>query len=82
MRMLVLLKMNRPDLAEQTFSQLKSADEDNCLTTLCHCWLQIYKSGVPSTLDELILQLNQMSERFGGYSTKTYNLLALRLIEK
>lgn len=26
--------------------------------------------------------MNQMSERFGGYTTKTYNLLALALLSK
>jgi tetratricopeptide (TPR) repeat protein len=80
--MITLLKMNRPDLAEQTLRQLKAIDEDNSLTILSHCWLQIYRSGVQSSLDELIVQLNQMSERFGGYTTKTYNLLALTLMEK
>ena len=61
---------------------MKTKDEDNCLTSLCHCWLQLYRGGTASTLDELIIQLNQMSERFGGYTTKTYNILALALIEK
>jgi len=28
------------------------------------------------------VQLNHMSERFGGYTTKTYNLLAMALMEK
>jgi Coatomer epsilon subunit len=74
--------MNRPDLADLTLKQLKSQDEDNCLTTLCQCWLHLYRSGVTSTLDDLIIQLNQMSERYGGYSTKAYNILALALMEK
>ena len=49
---------------------------------MSQCWLQIYRSGVQSTLDELIVQLNHLSERFGGYTTKTYNLLAMALMEK
>ena len=82
MRIITLLKINRPDLAEQSLKQLKSQDEDNCLTILCHCWVSLFRSGVQTTLDELIIQLNQMSERFGAYTTKTYNLLALTLMEK
>lgn len=82
LKLVTLLRMNRPDLAETTLKQMKAQDEDNSLTILSHCWLQLYRSGVQSTLDELIVQLNQMSERFGGYTTKTYNLLAMALMEK
>jgi tetratricopeptide (TPR) repeat protein len=32
MKVIVLIKMNRLDLAEQALKQLKSIDEDNCLT--------------------------------------------------
>ena len=35
-----------------------------------------------STIDELISQLNQLSERVGGYTPKTYNLLACILLQK
>ena len=35
-----------------------------------------------SNLDEIINQLNQMSERVGGYSLKTYNLLGCTLMLK
>ena len=35
-----------------------------------------------SNLDEMISQLNQLSERVGGYSLKTYNLLACTLMLK
>ena len=35
-----------------------------------------------SSLDEHISQLNQLSERVGGYTTKTYNLLACTLLLK
>lgn len=43
---------------------------------------QIYKSGMQSNIDELINQLNQLSERVGGYSLKTYNLLGCSLMLK
>ena len=43
---------------------------------------QIYKSGVSSSLDELISQLNQLSERFGGFTTKIYCLLGTTLLLK
>lgn len=35
-----------------------------------------------SNLDEIINQLNQLSERVGGYSLKTYNLLGCTLMLK
>lgn len=35
-----------------------------------------------SNLDEMINQLNQLSERTNGYTTKTYNLLACTLLLK
>jgi hypothetical protein len=44
--------------------------------------VQIYKSGMQSNLDEIISQLNQLSERVGGYSLKTYNLLGCTLMLK
>jgi hypothetical protein len=43
---------------------------------------QLSKSGTSTSIDELIGHLNQMSERFGGYTAKTYNLLALSLMLK
>lgn len=49
---------------------------------MSHSWLQLSKSGSATSIDELISYLNQMSERFGGYTTKTYNLLALALLSK
>ena len=44
--------------------------------------LQIYKSGVQSSLDDLISQLNQLAERFGGHTTKIYCLLGTTLLLK
>ena len=35
-----------------------------------------------SNLDEMISQMNQLSERVGGYTLKTYNLLACTLMLK
>lgn len=35
------LKINRVDLAEQTYKHMKAIDEDNVLTTLAHCWLTV-----------------------------------------
>ena len=35
-----------------------------------------------SNLDELISQMNQLSERVGGYTLKTYNLLGCALMLK
>ena len=42
----------------------------------------MYKSGMQSNIDEIINQLNQQSERVGGYSLKTYNLLGCTLMLK
>ena len=42
----------------------------------------MYKSGMQSNLDEMINQLNQLSERVGGYTLKTYNLLGCTLLLK
>ena len=42
----------------------------------------MYKSGMQSNLDEMISQLNGLSERVGGYSAKTYNSLGCTLMLK
>lgn len=42
----------------------------------------MHKSGTCTSIDDSISHLNQMAERFGGYTTKTYNLLALSLLQK
>lgn len=42
----------------------------------------MYKSGMQSNLDEMINQLNQLSERTSGYTPKTYNLLGCTLLLK
>jgi len=76
------MRINRPDLAENTLRILKSVDEDNCLTVLSTTWVHLYKSGMQSNLDEIISQMNQLSERVGGYTLKTYNLLGCTLMLK
>lgn len=76
------MRINRPDLAENTLRILKSVDEDNCLTILSATWVNIYKSGMQSNLDEMISQMNQLSERVSGYTLKTYNMLACTLMLK
>jgi len=52
------MRINRPDLAEGTLRILKGVDEDNCLTVLSQIWIQIYKSGMQSNIEEIISQLN------------------------
>ena len=42
----------------------------------------MYKSGVSSSLDELISNLNQLSQRLDGFTVKTYNMLAVTLLLK
>ena len=71
---------------------MKNIDEDNCLTTLTQCWIKVYtqinfiliqlfKSGSQAGLDELITALNELGEKY-GYTTKSYNLLAIILVLK
>ena len=61
---------------------MKEQDEDNVLTAISHVWISIYKSGTQSSLDELLQQIFQISERFGGYTATLYNLLGLVLLMK
>ena len=35
------MRINRPDLAENTLRILKSVDEDNCLTVLSTAWVHV-----------------------------------------
>jgi tetratricopeptide (TPR) repeat protein len=74
------LKINRVDLAEQTLKQMRSVDEDSVLTTLAQVWITLHQ-GSTSSFDSLIALLNEMGEKY-GYTTKTYNLLALVLMIK
>jgi tetratricopeptide (TPR) repeat protein len=76
------LKINRPDLGEQTLKQMRAIDEDNVLTNLVWCWLNLHQANLSSqSYDSLISYLNEMGEKY-GYSPKTYNLLALVLMLK
>ena len=58
---------------------MKSVDEDHCLTALCHCWLTLHVATLVP--DSLITFLNEMGEKY-GYTTKTYNMLAVALMLK
>lgn len=60
---------------------MKQIDDDNPLTTLVQCWIKLNASSSPVSLDDLILNINELGEKI-GYSTKTYNLLAIILILK
>lgn len=43
LKLVAYLKINRADLGEQVLKQMKSIDEDNCLTALSECWLSVSK---------------------------------------
>ena len=61
---------------------MKQVEEDNCLYTLCSCWLGLHDPNAPVNIhDTVINQLNELSEKF-GYTLKTYNILAIALIER
>jgi len=42
----------------------------------------MYKSGLPSQIDKIFENIQEMGERFGGHTTKTKNILALGLMLK
>lgn len=76
------LLINRIDLAEKTYKQMSQIEEDNCLCTLCHCWITLHNPKAPlQSYDVLINNLNELSDKF-GYSLKTYNLLGIVLMIK
>ncbi len=60
---------------------MKVVDEDNCLTTLVFCWVQLYKGGFDQDMDGVLSTLNEIGEKY-GYSTKTYTLLGIVLMVK
>jgi hypothetical protein len=76
------LSINRVDLAERTLTSMKQIEEDNCLVSLCHCWITLHNPKVPvQSYENLISSLGELSDKF-GYSLKTYNLLGLVLMIK
>ena len=61
---------------------MQSVEEDSCLVTLSSCMLSLHNPKAPVQIhDKIIGQLNELSEKF-GYTLKTYNILALALIER
>eukprot|EP00347_Sterkiella_histriomuscorum_P010580 403375732 len=81
LKLVAYLRINRADLGEQVLKQMKAIDEDSCITALSECWLNIHSSGQNFTTDTLINTLNELGEKY-GYTTKTYNLLAISLMLK
>lgn len=76
------LEISRIDLAEKVVAQMKGIEEDNCLVTLCQCWLTLHNPKMPvQSYDSMIGQLNELSDKF-GYSLKTYNILGIVLVIK
>ena len=61
---------------------MRQVEEDNCLVSLSQCWLTLHDAKQPlNCYDQLIQNLNELSEKF-GYSLKTYNILGIVLIIK
>ena len=61
---------------------MRGVEEDNCLVTLCHCWITLHNPKAPvNAYDVLIQSLNELQEKF-GYSLKTYNILGTVLMIK
>jgi tetratricopeptide (TPR) repeat protein len=81
-KLFAYIRINRCDLAARTLETMKEVEEDNCLYTLASCWLSLHDPKAPVNVhDTVITQLNELSEKF-GYTLKTYNLLAIALIER
>jgi hypothetical protein len=81
-RLLAYLSINRVDLAQKTFEAMRKIEEDNCLVSLCQCWLTLHDpKAALSCYDVLIQNLNELSDKF-GYTLKTYNLLAIVLMNQ
>lgn len=53
--MMAFVRINRVELAEQTLRQMKSLDEDNCLTQLSHAWLMVSKTPHTTPLTFVIV---------------------------
>jgi tetratricopeptide (TPR) repeat protein len=81
-RLLAYLSINRLDLAQKTFETMLKIEEDNCLVGLCQCWLTLHDpKAALNCYDALIQNLNELSDKF-GYTLKTYNLLAIVLMNQ
>lgn len=81
-RLFAQLAINRFDLAEKTLQTMTQVEEDSCLVTLASVMLSLHNPKAPVQVhDKIIGQLNELSEKF-GYTLKTYNILALALMER
>lgn len=45
LKIISFLNINRIDLAENELNQMKKIDEDNCLTTLSHLWINVFSKS-------------------------------------
>jgi coatomer protein complex subunit epsilon len=70
----IYLRMDRLDLAKQTLTKMKKADEEAVLTQLCNCHVTIY-SGSSQALDAVHI-LGSMSEQYGA-TVMLLNLVAV-----
>ena len=41
MKLIGYLKINRTDMAEQVYKQMRNVDDDNALTTLAQVWIKV-----------------------------------------
>ena len=58
---------------------MRDIEEENCLVSLCHCWITLHNAKAPVNCYETMIQsINEVSEKY-GYSIKTFNLLAIIL---
>ena len=74
------LRINRFDLARKTLDAMKQIEEDNCLVTLCQCWLTFHDPETPiQSYENMVATLSELSEKF-GYTLKTYNILGIVLM--
>lgn len=64
LRVVVLLSMNRADLAKATATSMVSLDDDNALAQLCQAWVGLVQGG--SQLGEASLVLGDLASRFGS----------------
>jgi len=79
-QLLTYIRINRADLASKTLEAMRKIEEDNCLVSLCQCWVNLFNPKAALNCYEILIQnLNELSDKF-GYTLKTYNLLAVVLM--
>ena len=64
LRVVVLLAMNRADLAHKTAKAMLEADDDNALAQLCGAWVGLVVGG--NQLGEASLVFGDLASRFGS----------------